>query len=141
MAQVSTYDPGSVTSILGGVPLTGYADGSMITIERNSETFMQEVGAQGDVTQIRSRDKTGKMTVRLLQSSVSNDFLTRLYQQDELNGSGSGALLVTDLSGRSVARGIGVRVSKIPPLSFAKEGEVREWEFIIAILELDIRGN
>lgn len=141
MASVATFDPGLVTLVWAGHLFTGFADGEFIQIERAEEIIMQEAGAQGDVVQIRNRNKTGKCTVRLLQSSSSNDFLTAAANRDELTGDAVGPLVLTDLGGRTVVTATNARISKHPVASFGKEGTVREWEFALPIVEMGIRGN
>ena len=66
-----TYDPGAVGFTLNGVEITGWAEGDMITVEKNEPHFNVHVGTKGEVSRARIRDNTYTVTIRLQQVSPS----------------------------------------------------------------------
>ena len=77
---MATYDPKKVNVIVGGVVITGFADGEMVVGERNTEKRTQVVGAKGEVDIVQSADNTGKITITLKHTSPSNHVLKGLYK-------------------------------------------------------------
>jgi len=55
---VRTFDPAQVVILLGGAPMSGFADGTFITIERETDTFQKESGADGVISRIKMNDKS-----------------------------------------------------------------------------------
>lgn len=99
---LNNYDPTRVTLSFKGVLITGFAADTFILAERAEDTFSTDVGAQGDVTRIRSRNKTGSVTVTLMAGSPTNDRLSAIIAEDELVGTGYGAMLMKDLNGTTL---------------------------------------
>lgn len=98
---LGTYDPKKVIVSFGGVELTGYAESAMISIAPLGDGTSSIVGCHGDVVRTLSPDKRKAVTVTLLQSSSSNDYLSTIYKRDQSQGDGILPLLVKDLSGRT----------------------------------------
>jgi len=93
---VMTYDAKKVIVALGGVPIGGYADGSFVKVTANSERWTRKVGADGEVNRSRSNDNTSTVDLTLLQTSLSNAYLTTVEKADALTGLGMLPLLITD---------------------------------------------
>ncbi len=73
MAEV--YNPKNVNTVVDGVILTGYQDGTMVQCARSNDKFSMDVGSQGDVTFIENADDTGQITVTLKHTSPSASYL------------------------------------------------------------------
>jgi hypothetical protein len=43
-----TYDPSMIVASFLGIPISGYADGTFVAVERNNESFTLMVGAGGE---------------------------------------------------------------------------------------------
>jgi hypothetical protein len=140
--MVSNYDPGLVyVSFLGQI-LSGYADGTFITAERNEDAFMLMVGADGETLRARNRNRSGKITLTLMQSSTSNDLLSNAAIDDELGVPGAiGPLFIKDGNGRTLIRCQTAWVSKLANAEFAKEGTPREWVLETDNLNLYVGGS
>ncbi len=108
---VKTYDPKEVSVIIGSQPLGGFADGDFVTVERNEDGWSLLVGADGETTRAKNANKAGKITVRLLASSASNDYLSELQIADEL----------------SIYAAATAWINKQPPAAFGKDAGTREW--------------
>lgn len=138
---VATYQPDLVTVAFNGVPLTGYAPGTFITAARNNDTWAIQVGSGGDATRAKSGDKSGRVTLTLLATSLSNGVLSGFAQVDERSGLGVGALLVKDLGGADVVTAGTAWIVKPPDLEKANEGSTREWVFETQNLEIIAGGT
>lgn len=135
------YDPKAVTIVYAGQIMTGYDDGTFVTIERNNDMWALKMGADGIGTRAKSNDKSGKVTLTLMQSSPSNDVLSGLAIADENTGAGAAPLLVRDGSGRTVATAAAAWVTKVPSAEFGKEVANRVWILESDNLQLFIGGN
>src|SRR5690554_1526750 len=99
---MKTYDPKQVQLIVGGVPLSGFADGTFVRVGRRNVAWDLVAGADGEGTRTKSNDKTGFFEFELMQSSQSNQYLSNLALSDELNNAGVVPVLVKDGSGASL---------------------------------------
>lgn len=139
--MVKTYDPKQVAVTVGGKILSGFADGTFIKVERNEQAFNQKVGVDGEGTRAKSNNKSGKVTITLMQSSSSNDDLSAFAAADELSNTGAVPLSVRDQSGRTVVAALTAWVQKIADAEFAKEVMTRVWVFESDELNIFVGGN
>lgn len=72
-----TYDPEQVVIVLNEEPVVGFADGEMVTVEKNGDFFFNMVGTKGEVSRAMNRDNTGTITLRLQHTSP---FIERIQQ-------------------------------------------------------------
>jgi len=137
------YDADQVTVSVAGIPLTGYADGEFLTIQFETDAFDDVVGADGEVTRSKTMDYRATATIKLMQTSDSNDLLSALYNTDRAapNGAGIGAFMVRDKQGRSVYSASECWVKKPPDVSFDRTPQPREWTIRIANLAAFTGGN
>jgi len=124
---MKTYDPKSTQIIVGGVPITGFADGSFIRIRRNNDAFALSVGADGEGTRIKSNDKSGQIEIELMQSSLSNAYLSNIALSDELENAGIVPVLVKDGTGSSIHAAEQAYIKKTPDAEYGKEATTRVW--------------
>jgi hypothetical protein len=129
---LKTYDPKKIVVIVGGAIITGFADGAFVRVERNNDTFSIASGSDGEVTRVKSNDKTGRITLTLQASSDSNDILSGFTALDELANAGVVPVLIKDVLGTSLATAARAWVVKPPAAEFGKEVGTREW-----VLETD----
>ena len=138
---VKTYDPGQHYATFANIPITGYAKGTYINVERMTEAFSSEAGAQGEVARTRKRDKRGTIKFTLMATSACNDLLSAIADQDEFDGTGVGALNIRDGNGTTVATAANAWIKKRPPTEFADEMPNRDWELECENLRLTVGGN
>lgn len=124
---VNTYDPKKVIITLGGVPITGFADGTFIQVDPNSATWEKKVGADGEVIRAMQNDNTHTVQITLQQSSASNDYLSSVMAADKLTGKGMLPLSITDTNGSTVAFWPQAWVQTDPSYGYAKEATDRQW--------------
>jgi len=131
-----TYDPRSVIVSIGGVPMSGYADGTFLTVDRDEDAFSKVTGADGYSTRVKSNNRGGSLTLTLKQSSPSNDVLSGFANLDELSNAGVVPVLVKDTSGNSIYFSATGWVKKYPSSEFGKELNNRDW--VIDLAEMDV---
>ncbi len=139
---VQTYSPKKVTiSWLPAGIITGYADGSFIKVSRRTDTVSLIVGSDGGAARSMLSDKSGEITISLLQTSPSNDLLSAAAISDELSGAFYGPLFVKDLFGRSLYACANAWVRKIADGDYDREVGPRDWVFETDNLEMFHGGN
>lgn len=141
MGVVKTYDPKQVSVIIGGKIMSGFADGSIVKVKRNSDAFTLKVGVDGGGTRAKSNDSSGEIEIELMQSSNSNDDLSAFAQADALTNAGVVSGIVKDGSGRTVVGATTCWVKKMPDVSFGKEVGTRTWVIVSDDLNMFVGGN
>ncbi len=150
MAQkLATFAPNDVSIILSqessGIVhiLSGFSEDSIISIERNSETFELYTGADDTNTRIYKANTSATMTVPLQQTSNSNDILTQLYINDKNTRDSSGlfSLTIKDNSGRSTFFAEEAYIAVVPNSEFGNSMMLREWQIHAVRLDTYIGGN
>ena len=138
---VRTYDPKQVLVIIAGIPMSGFADGTFVTVERTSDTFTKVSGADGIISRAKTNDRSGSLKFTAAQTSPSNDALSAIAVEDEISNSGVVPVLIKDNSGRSVFVSAFGWVKKPPTSEFGKEITNREWTLDLADLDVFVGGN
>lgn len=138
---VKTYDPTQVSLIVGGFNITGFADGSFVTVARNADAFALHIGTDGEGTRAKSSNKSGRITITLAQSSDSNAVLSAFLAADELSNTGVVPVLVKDSSGTSLFAAETAWIVKAPDAEFGRELGSREWIIETDNLAVFIGGN
>lgn len=141
MSNVFTYDPKQVSMIVGGKIASGFADGTFIMIERNEPAFNLKVGTDGEGTRAKSNNKSGKITITLMQSSSFNDVLSGFAAADELSNAGVVPILLRDASGRTLCTALSAWVQKYANSEFAKEVTTRVWILETDEIDIFVGGN
>jgi hypothetical protein len=127
MSQSTTYDPALVVASFAGIPISGYADGTFVSVERNNESYTLMVGAGGEAARARSRNSSGKVTFTLMSTSPVNDLLSAVWHADELLGTGVGSVIVKDMQGNTRCVANNAWIQKAPKIEYGKEISTREW--------------
>ena len=137
MASVKTYDPKKVTVVFGPVIVTGFSEGTFITVATRGDGNDAIVGCDQEIVRSISPDSILKqITLTLLQTSSSNDQLSLLHDVDNANGNGLVPMVIKDLSGRSVFSASQAWIVKKPDWKRGKtagDGNL-EWS-ILAVAE------
>lgn len=133
MASLATYDPSKVYIIIGGVPLSGYADGTFVTIDEMSDGVMSQAGADGEVARSMSTDRRVEVTITLQQTSLSNAILSGLYIADKISGAGIIPILVEDLTGGTEFAAGQAWINKQASRGYSKGIETREWKMTAVV--------
>jgi hypothetical protein len=114
-----------------------------VSVEQNEDSFSLAVGTDGDACRAKTNNRSARITLTLLQSSLSNDLLSAVHNLDILspNGDGIGPFLMKDNSGRSLFAAEKAWIVKPPTSAFAREAESREWVIETDNLVQQVGGN
>lgn len=136
-----TYDFSQVSITVGGFTMTGLAEGDCLTIETDAELFTLKIGADGEGARNKSCNRAAKATIRLMQSSASNDILSGFQKADQLANAGIVPVMVKDGSGRSLHFAENAWLEKQPTATYGAESGVREWVFRSDNMQHYVGGN
>lgn len=138
---LTQYDPAQVQVNIAGKTMTGFAAGTFIEVERETDAYTKSVGADGEVTRVKSQNFSGSFKLTLVQGSPSNDILSGLATQDEQTSDQIFPILVKDSNGTTIAQGAKCWIKKKPSSGFAVESENREWNFDTSNLSYTVGGG
>lgn len=122
-----TYDPALVKINFGGVSISGFTDGSFVTVSSTSDQWTTQVGADGEVSRSKSNDYTDEITLTLKSSSDSNNYLSGVHELDRTANLGKLPFAIVDLSGTTVLGWDSAWIAKIADVDFSKENGERAW--------------
>ena len=130
-----TYDAKKVNLIVNGRFITGFAEGSFITCEKDEESFEPYVGAKGEVSRSVNASPLGTITVNLKSDSLSNGYLNGLTKSSTLFA----AQVIDSNSGNLRAGGNQCWVEKPAAREFDMAITEREW--VIKVADFDINES
>lgn len=136
-----TFDPKDLVLTVGGVAISGFADGEFVNIERTNDSFSMVSGADGDTSRAKSNDKTGQVTITLAQTSPSNAVLQGFAVLDEQSNDGVVPVIAKDLNGASIFFSKAAWVRKPASANFGKEIQNREWVLDCSDLDVFVGGT
>lgn len=139
--MVKTYNPKDHSIIFGGVRITGFADGTFVSVAPTSAVWERVVGADGLVTRVRQNDDTAIVTITLKQSADVNATLSAFLNLDKLSGQGKFPIMIKDGSGTSVFVAPEAWIAEIPEQANSKSVENREWVIHTGNAVFSIGGN
>ncbi len=126
---IKTYDSSQVNIIVGGIPVTGKADGTFLSINSPTERYTKTVGADGEVSRVKTNDNTSEIVITLLQTSLTNNYFSTLLLADRLTNTGVVSIQITDLSGSELHFWESCWIRQPPDSEFSKEIGERAWTF------------
>lgn len=132
---VRTYNPKDFVLAFGGVPLTGFIDGDAIEFEFDEDSFTKVTGLDGQVARFRLNNDSAKLTVKLMSTSPSNDYLSALSLADRITGEGVREVLLKQLNGNTAVFSQSAWIMKPPALTIGKEIPEMEWVLDLADTE------
>ncbi len=138
---MATYDPSQVIVSLGISDVTGFADGTFITISPNAESFTRTVGADGEVAFAKSNDNTYNITLTVLQTSSANDALSGFAALDQATNSGAFPIGIVDLSGNSIFFAAEAKIQQTADVEYSKEITERAWTIITGQAAINFVGS
>ncbi|MFA6605155.1 MAG: phage protein [Patescibacteria group bacterium] len=130
------YDVNSIAVLLGGIPITEFADGDAVSIAFDDVDFVPTQGSHGSTIRSRKHNNLGKCTLSIMQGSPALDILQSLLTADRLTGLAKFSFMVKDMRGNSLAAAPSAWFEKTPDLKFATEASAREWVIVLAGLEV-----
>jgi hypothetical protein len=136
------YLPDEITVQVGGDLIHGWAPGEFVVIEENAPRMEQVVGTDGEVAVSRILDRTATITIKLLQTSDSNDIFEDMMAKNQ-NGPGLPGvknIMIRDRQGRSLHEAPQCFVLEAPSATYDKSATPREWKLGVPQLSNQIKG-
>lgn len=127
--SAKVYNPKEVVIVFGPIIVTGFADGTFLSVDFNEDAYSLQVGTDGEGTRSRTNNESATVTFTTMQSSDTNDLLSALHQVDKNTPGGDGIvpLLIKDLQGSSLYAAETAWIKKAPTSEFGREAGPREW--------------
>lgn len=140
--MLATYAFKDVTVLFNGFPLSGFSDAAdAIAVERSVDAFSQLVGADGDVMAMMSSNKSGLVTLKLLQSSKSNAILDAVLKTQNAGLLSPVPFAVRDSNSLDLAIAEAAYPAGPPRLVYGPDHNEREWRLLLPSVEIFALGS
>lgn len=125
---MDVYDFKKVSLIIDGHYVSGWMDGSVLSVAKNADNTIPHVGADGSVTFSNSNDKTQTITATIKQSSASLPVIVALAK-----GKKEFPAQIVDANTNAVrAGGTQCRILKEPDINWGAEISGVEIQIFVA---------
>ena len=121
---VTRYNSKDVTVTVANLFITGFAEGSFVSSEKNEDNSGYSVGAQGDVAVNETNDPTGLITLTVQQTSPSVKVLNDLANSGKIVP----AWVIHQGTPKEKSGGSQCRVARPAAKEYSNEVESREFE-------------
>lgn len=137
------WNPDKTDHIIGGFPLSGFAEDGLSTFAPQNEAFTLIKGADGQFTRSFQPGQWARWTIKLMQSSKSNDFLSALHNADLAVPGGAGvvACALNDRNGTGIMSAPECYVEKFPDWNMGNKAGPVEWSIIVVNYKLFVGGT
>ncbi len=126
--MVKTYDPKKVLISFGSHSVSGYSDGTFVSIEASGDGISKKVGCDGEIVRSIDPNSSAKISLTVLQTSPTVAFCQQNYDRDRETGEGLLPLVVKDLKGGLIFSTESAWVIKPPTREYGKESADRTIE-------------
>lgn len=128
MATLSTYSPNDVMVTLGGIPISGFEEGSFITIAKAENNWSFKGGINGDGLRILKKHNLFTVEFTLMFSSSSNTYLGALALADyQLPGAGLVPISIKNGSGTDSFASPQAWIVKPADTTYSDVGDPKVW--------------
>lgn len=125
--SIANYSPDDVNCLAFGIPLSGFSDGTFITISKDKVPFSTTETADGISARLYTNSQTYTISLTFHRGSTSNDVMTKLWQLDEISRAGKFPLLIKDLSGTDLFFSTNTWIEGIPNMVQSTNFDTRTW--------------
>jgi len=139
--SLKTYDPTAVKVIVNAIPMSGFADGDMVSVEFNEDAWTFHRGTDGDTSRIYMAQEGGMVTIRLASTSPMNAVLNGFAKLDKFTKMLPVSIMVIDTLGGTKILAMQAWLRKDPGVSFGREVQEKEWVYDTDLLEIDHQGG
>lgn len=130
----------TITGPGGGFPVGAGAGAATegISIEYEEDKDRLVVGADGSPMHSLNASKAGRISIRLLKTSPTNDLLEQLYNFQTTSSlfHGQNVLVITNVVTGDVYTCTSVAFQKFPRNDYAKEAGMLEWTFTAGYVDV-----
>ncbi|GAB6990856.1 phage structural protein [Paenibacillus pini] len=130
--STKTYDPKSVSVVVSGVFITGFAE-SMVEISKDEDNYDTKVGAQGDTVRTKINNPLGTIKITVQHTSPQLSLLNRLAASGEMVA----VSVISDNDPKETTTSTEAFIKKQPDRKYGKESEDREFEFTALDLKME----
>lgn len=142
MADLATYNPEEVSILVAGLlSVDGFVDGTFVTIRKDVMPFTSTTTTDGITSRVYNKNQNYTIDITLYSGSSSNDFLTKLWQLDEITQRGKFPLLIKDSSGTDLFFSATTWIEGVPALSKGTTYDARTWTLKSSQAIINIGGN
>ncbi len=144
MGLLKEYDPKQVIITWDGVAMNeGIAEGTFITIARNTRTWTISVGGDGGATRVHSNDRSVTITVTLRMGSATSESLASRVIDEEKDPPTPhvAALSIKDGSGNTLHFAEQAFLDGPADDSFGTEEGSRDWVLLAPVMTMEHGGN
>ena len=137
--QVLTYSPSDVTILISGYQLVGLLG---VELEWDSAPFTMYRGIRNQQTRVFNSSMAATLRVTLLQTSDSNDVLSKILDEDRLARTARLEVMLKDSSGTTLYQAQQGYIPEYPSIKFSRGFRGREWK--ISLLDatiVNVGGN
>lgn len=141
MGEVASFSFKDVTVLVNGIPITGFDSGAgAISIERNEDAYALLIGADGDAAAMKNANRSGVATLRLLQTSLSNSYLSGLLKTQDAGLLSPVPFAVNDANGLDLVLAEAAYPMAPPVLAYGSEHAPREWRLALPSVDIFAGG-
>jgi aspartokinase-like uncharacterized kinase len=142
MATLFSYCPESVQCLIAGfIPITGFVDGTFISVNKDEMPYSSVRMPDGTVARKYNNSQTYTITITLHNGAETNNLLTKMWQVDEITQRGKFPLLIKDQSGSDLLFSTESWIEGIPSLTKSNAIDSRVWVIKSAYAVINIGGN
>lgn len=137
--NVLTYAPSDVTILVSGYQLSGLLSVELVW---NSRPFTLYKGIRNQHTRVYNQSMAATLKIAVQQTSITNDVLSMILDEDRLGNSARLEVTMKDTSGSTLYQALQCYIPGYPSVKFTKGFEAREWEIdILDMTKINVGGN
>ena len=126
--MAKTHDIRRWPLIIAGIPMSGFADGDVFSLEFDNDDWTDKTGADGESVRSYIPGNPGTLTISLLSTSLSNDALDAARKLDAATGLAQFPVLLKNISGTESWAAAQAWVMRPAGVSVGQESGTREWK-------------
>lgn len=128
MASIATYTPEEVYVVIAGIlNADGFAEGTFINVSKDDAPYRSRTTADGATVRLYRNSQTYTVELTFHIGSTSNDFLTKLWQLDEITQRGKFPVLIKDGSGSDLFFSATSWIEGLPTMVKSTNFDTRTW--------------
>lgn len=135
------YSLDDVTCTISDFLVNEYAAGDAIGVAFDEDDFVVSQGSHGSVLRAKKHNNVAEVTIRIMQGSPVNDFLSARHAQDRLTRQGAFPFYLKDNNGLTLIHAPYAWVKGWPEVNLNEEPSEVEWTIKISNPVIHIGSN
>lgn len=142
MADIFNYVPDDVSVLIAGLlTADGFVDGTFVNIDKDDMPYRSRTTADGRTSRLYRRSQTYTVSLTFHQGSIANDFLTKLWELDEVTGKAKFTMLVKDRSGSDLFFASTCWIEGLPSLVKSNGIDSKTWRIKCSFATINFGNN